>query len=128
MTYAPRPARRLAATLLGVMLAVLGCSDQLTDPTPVGVSPTILDGSNASGNPHFFFLPPRVPEQAPNAPFESTLSPVVSICQLSGDACVTELGLQDLEGNLPLVLDVVSQVDRGHAALTEFGLDAVVAG
>ncbi len=29
----------------------------------------------------------------------------------------SQLGLQDLEGDLSLVLEVVRQVDRGHAAL-----------
>ena len=38
-----------------------------------------------------------------------------------------QFGLQNLERHLPLVLDVVRQVDGRHAALTEFGLDAVAA-
>jgi hypothetical protein len=36
-----------------------------------------------------------------------------------------ELGLEDLERDLPLVLQVVGQVDRRHAALAEFALDAI---
>ena len=41
------------------------------------------------------------------------------------DRC--ELGFEDLERDLPLVLEVVSQVDGGHPALTEGGLDTVAA-
>ena len=33
--------------------------------------------------------------------------------------------LQQLERDVPLVLDVLPEVDRGHAALTELTLDAV---
>jgi hypothetical protein len=38
-----------------------------------------------------------------------------------------QLGLQDLERDLPVVLDVLGQIDRRHAALTELPLDAVLA-
>ena len=39
----------------------------------------------------------------------------------------SQLGLQDLERDLSLVLEVVGEVDRGHPALTKFTLDAVAA-
>ena len=38
-----------------------------------------------------------------------------------------DLGLEDFERDFPLVLDVLGQVDRGHATFAEFGLDAVAA-
>ena len=38
-----------------------------------------------------------------------------------------EFRLQDLQRDLALVLDVVRQVDRRHAALTQLTLDAVAA-
>jgi hypothetical protein len=38
-----------------------------------------------------------------------------------------QLGLEHLERDLTLVLHVVGQEHRGHAALTEFTLDAVAA-
>ncbi len=38
-----------------------------------------------------------------------------------------EFGLEDLERDFPLVLQVVREIDRRHPALTEFGLDAVAA-
>ena len=37
----------------------------------------------------------------------------------------SEFGLQQLERDVPLVLDVLAEIDRGHAALTELALDAV---
>ena len=39
-----------------------------------------------------------------------------------------ELGAQDLDRDLAVVLQVLGQVDRGHAALAELPLDAVMLG
>ena len=39
----------------------------------------------------------------------------------------SEFRLQDFECGLPLVLEVVGKVDRGHPALTDLTLDAVSA-
>ena len=39
----------------------------------------------------------------------------------------SQFGLQDLERDLALVLDVLAQISGGHAAFTERGLDAVAA-
>ena len=39
-----------------------------------------------------------------------------------------ELGLQDLERDLAVVLEVLGEVDGGHAALAELALDAVAVG
>ena len=39
----------------------------------------------------------------------------------------SEFRLQNFERHLAVVLQVVGQVDRGHAALTEFALDGVAA-
>ena len=39
-----------------------------------------------------------------------------------------QFGLQDLERDLAVVLQVLGQVHRGHAALAELALDAVAAG
>ena len=36
-----------------------------------------------------------------------------------------ELGVQDLDGDLAVVLEVLGEVDRGHAALAELALEAV---
>ena len=39
-----------------------------------------------------------------------------------------ELGLEDLDGDLAVVLEVLGEVDRGHAARAELALDAVAVG
>ena len=39
-----------------------------------------------------------------------------------------ELGVQDLDGDLAVVLEVLGEVDGGHAALAELTLDAVAIG
>jgi len=39
-----------------------------------------------------------------------------------------QFGPEHFEGDLAVVLHVVGQVDRGHAALTEFGFDDVAVG
>ncbi len=39
----------------------------------------------------------------------------------------SQLGFQDFEGDLALVLEVVGQVHRGHAALAQLTLDGVAA-
>jgi hypothetical protein len=39
-----------------------------------------------------------------------------------------EIGVQDLDGDVAIVLDVVREIDRGHAARAEFALDAVAVG
>ena len=39
----------------------------------------------------------------------------------------SRLGLEHLERDLPLVLEVIREVHRSHPALTEFTLDAVAA-
>ena len=36
-----------------------------------------------------------------------------------------ELGVEDLDGDLAAVLQVLGEVDGGHAALAELALDAV---
>ncbi len=39
-----------------------------------------------------------------------------------------EIGVQDLDGHVALVLEVVREVDGGHAAGAELALDAVAVG
>ena len=38
-----------------------------------------------------------------------------------------QLGLQDLEGDVAVVLQVLGQINRGHPALTQLTLDGVAA-
>ena len=39
-----------------------------------------------------------------------------------------EFGVEDLDGDLAVVLEVVGEVDGGHAALAELALEAVAVG
>ena len=39
-----------------------------------------------------------------------------------------EVGMQHLDGDVAIVLEVVREVDRGHAASAEFALDGIAVG
>ena len=49
---------------------------------------TILDGAHG-GTAHFFFLPPMVPAPAYSGTFDGSQSPIVQICELTGNVCGT---------------------------------------
>lgn len=73
--------RRTGLALVGV-LAVLSCTQDT--PTAVragGEARVISDGSDSSGNAHFFFLPPMVPPANFAGVFDPSLSPVVEVCE-----------------------------------------------
>ncbi|HEX6533903.1 MAG TPA: hypothetical protein VF041_04855 [Gemmatimonadaceae bacterium] len=79
------------AIALGLGLATTtACSDA---PAPTGADPArglsleMRDGSHG-GNEHFFFLPPLAGHQPRFAGvFDTTITPVVSVCEVDGDAC-----------------------------------------
>ena len=72
-----------AALALGSTTA---CTDQLTEPNRVTPSAAVLDGAHA-GTAHFYFLPPMVPAPVYSGTFNGALSPVVTICVLTGSSC-----------------------------------------
>ncbi len=83
--------KRLSLAALGSAVIALGCRDQqpLQPPAFERPSAVIMDGAH-SGNADFFFLPPLVadPSGNPNftpGKFNPGLSPVVEVCQLTGD-------------------------------------------
>ena len=45
-----------------------------------------------------------------------------------GAECGGELGAEDLDGDVAVVLEVVGEVDGGHAALAQLALEAVAGG
>ncbi len=53
---------------------------------------------------------------------------LISTTKRSGAQHGRQLGLQDLERDLAIVLEVLGEVHRGHAALAQFPLDAVAVG
>ncbi len=81
-----RPALGVLAFLL---IAACGESDRqaagLSGPAP---APQILDGAR-EGNPHFFFLPPLVPQPSFSGTSDANASPLVVICEwdAANDAC-----------------------------------------
>lgn len=52
---------------------------------------------------------------------------LISVKEALGSHDRRQLRLQDLQGDLALVLEVIGQVDRGHPALAEFALDVIAA-
>ena len=68
-------------------LGTLACTDQPTEPTATPErAATVLDAAHG-GAPHFFFLPPMVPRPQYSGVFDSTQSPVVTICALTDNGC-----------------------------------------
>jgi hypothetical protein len=67
----------LAALLIGV-----GCRDT-TGPSPLvpSVPSAVISDGAHGGNPHFFFLPPMVPNPSFSGTFDAALSPLVEICE-----------------------------------------------
>jgi alpha-tubulin suppressor-like RCC1 family protein len=60
----------------------------------------IKDAVHGGGNPHFFFLPPMVPDASAeftDAPFDGTHNPTVEICVWSGSECGPSLELYNME-------------------------------
>ena len=79
----------MATVGLGVLAA---CSDTATRVTrPREPANLIVDGRHASGNPHFYFLPPMVADPGATGVFDAAASPVVEICELRAGACVLPL-------------------------------------
>jgi len=77
--------------LPALLLGTSGCHD-LQGPADVPSDPAfiIVDGANG-GNGHFYFLPPLVPAPSFNGEFDPYLIPVVTVCELAGGSCATEV-------------------------------------
>ena len=97
--------RRLPLLPLVVVLFACGDTDTTGPAHPTGISPvnfqaSISDASHADGNPHFFFLPPMVGAASPNGAFNPDMSPIVTICELSGASeCVAEVASFTMSGS-----------------------------
>lgn len=75
-----------ARWLLPAGLLVIGACDSpsrpfMPKPLP-SPSADLLDGVHNGGNPHFFFLPPMVPQPSYSGTSDGTESPVVKVCML----------------------------------------------
>lgn len=80
--------RRLSAFLL--LANVVACENHPTLPITTPQSPVhaIFDAAHGGGNPHFYFMPPMVPASPYEGAFDASVSPTVTICEWSGDACL----------------------------------------
>ncbi len=90
-----------AALLVPFVLVVAACQDAPTSaPGPPQLE--IKDAVHSSGNPHFFFLPPMVPDPSAeftDAPFDGALDVLVEICVWNTvhNACGAALELYNME-------------------------------
>src|SRR2546423_532636 len=83
----------------GVAVVVpLGGGNNPTAPPPIPTPParptmTIADAAHGVGHPHFYFLPPLVPNPSFSGTFDPTLGPLlaVDVCRVDAGACVTPL-------------------------------------
>src|SRR5207253_3177975 len=78
---------RAFAGVIALLSIQLGCNDRREAARSRGSAALISDGAHGSGNAHFFFLPPLVSSPTFSGAFDPTISPVVTVCQLSADAC-----------------------------------------
>jgi N-acetylneuraminic acid mutarotase len=81
-----RSARAAAWRAAFLAAAVSACADRL--PTGPGSPGFLISDGAHSGNAHFFFLPPLVPAPRTTGTAEGGLSPMVTVCEWSGTACV----------------------------------------
>jgi hypothetical protein len=87
-----------AALITPVVFVVASCQDVPTS-TPDTPLLEIKDAVHSSGNPHFFFLPPLVPDPSVHftAAFDDTLAPEVVICTVDGIDCTGTLATYTTE-------------------------------
>lgn len=83
--------RRFVLPAALALIVASACSESTTAPPVDGPTFSIEDAVHNSGNEHFFWLAPLVPNPAHSGTFDGTLSPVVEICEWDGAACVTPL-------------------------------------
>jgi probable HAF family extracellular repeat protein len=82
--------RTLSLVAASAILGLAACGKDADSPVqPFGglrdASITLSDGANA-GNPHFYFLPPLVPQPKYSGISDGTLSPRVTVCEWNGSA------------------------------------------
>lgn len=81
--------KRLLSVL--AVAALVACGDtteptELSSPSDPAPQLAISDAAHG-GEPHFYFLPPIVPEAMYTGTFDGTLSPIVEICAFTGGTC-----------------------------------------
>jgi hypothetical protein len=84
--------RTVVLLSLALGLAAVGCRERQSLTSPHRLSADFSDGRVASGNPHFFFLPPIIGQPTFSGILNPNLAPVVEICQLDVDPNNIPLG------------------------------------
>lgn len=86
-----RNGRRAIALSVWLGASALACpdTDRPVRPRDAQIAAEIVDGTHGSGNAHFFFLPPLVPEPESPVTLDASVARflTVEICELSGDGC-----------------------------------------
>jgi hypothetical protein len=112
-----------------LMLPVLGCRDALAPGQPVAQvpavpSPSILDAAHG-GRPHFYFLPPLVPQPTYSGIFDPARSPTVRICRVNGLLCgttIAEYTLASGPDSVTVQIDSVAEAYTVDWHTDQFGL------
>jgi hypothetical protein len=94
--------KRIVLLPLACILMVACQADQRSVTGVRPPSGLLMDGAHNSGNTHFFFLPPLVPQPSVSGVFNSKLQPVVVICELTVDA-----------NNIPVGCSGAAPIDPG---------------
>lgn len=94
--------------------SLLSCAERPLplQPTVPGPAFQIQDAVHNSGNRHFFFLPPLVPQPRYSGVFDATESPVITLCRWTGTACstiVAQLSMTSGTGSQVVRVDLAGQ-------------------
>lgn len=90
--------RTVLSRILGLMVvAFLAVSatncekESLISPLSVPDSPfrEVVDAAHGAGTPHFYFLPPLVPNPKYSGTFDASEAPIVEVCRLVSGSCVS---------------------------------------
>lgn len=108
-------------------LALTACVvDEAAGPTrPRVPTATIVDGARG-GNAHFYWLPPMVGPTTYGGAFDSTASPVVHICAVTGSGCgamIAQYSLTSGVGTDTLRRDVAAEHYHVHWNTADFSVD-----
>ena len=109
-------------------LFLVSCSRDLSlQPDSVGPRFEIQDAAHSSGDPHFFFLPPLVPQPNYSGVFEARFSPIVQICEWIDSRCATppvaEFSMSSGPGSKTVRVDLEDQLYVVNWHTDKFSLD-----
>jgi hypothetical protein len=105
-----------AMSRLGLLIVlgagVWACHEERLQAPPPGPVLQVLDAEHNSGNAHFYFLPPMVPQAQFSGVFDAHQSPTVVVCRWAGAACgetVAEFSMTSGTGSEIVRVDPVGE-------------------